>query len=151
MSDEMNPPETSQSQEEQERVESSADVKQTKVEADQATEQSTSQASGLSDRLKIAAAMGYIPFLCFVPLIIGDKSEFLVFHARQGIVITLITLSLAVLGPVLTIFVPFFGAMIALCLDVALALMIILGAWRAYQGELWELPVVGKYAKMIKL
>lgn len=147
----MNAPETSQPQEEQDRVESSVTTEQPRVEAGKTAEESTPKASELSDRLRIAAAMGYIPFLCFVPLIISDKGEFSLFHARQGIVITLITLILAVLGPALTIFVPFIGAMIALCLNAALALMIILGAWRAYQGEMWELPVVGEYAKKIKV
>lgn len=104
-----------------------------------------------TEKKRVIAALGYIPFLCFLPMIIRDKGEFLIFHARQGFVITLLSIVLAILGPALTIFVPFIGPLIALAFNTVLALLILIGAWKAYQGEMWELPYVGEYAKNIRL
>jgi len=103
------------------------------------------------EKKRVIAALGYIPFLCFLPFIMKDKSDFLAFHARQGLVITLAAVIMAVIGPILVIFVPIVGPIIAMCLNTVLALLIIVGALKAYQGEMWELPVVGGYAKNIKL
>ena len=103
------------------------------------------------EKKRVIAALGYIPFLCFLPMIMKDKGDFLAFHARQGLATTLVAVVMAVLGPVLTIFIPLIGLVIATCLDTVLALLIIVGALKAYQGEMWELPVVGVYAKNIKL
>ncbi len=103
------------------------------------------------EKKRVIAALGYIPFLCFLPLLMRDKGDFLAFHARQGLVITLVSVVMAILGPILTIFVPFIGPIIALLLNTGLALLILIGAWKAYQGEMWELPFVGEYAKNIKL
>lgn len=103
------------------------------------------------EKRRVLAALGYIPFLCFLPLLMKDKNEFLVFHARQGLVITLVAIVLAIVGPALTIFVPIIGGLIAFALNTGLALLIIVGAWKAYQGEMWELPIMGDYAKNIKL
>jgi uncharacterized membrane protein len=104
-----------------------------------------------TEKKRVIAALGYIPFLCFLPMIMRDKREFLVFHARQGLVITLLSIIMAIIGPILTIFMPLIGIAIALGLNTGLALLIIIGAWKAYQGEMWELPYVGGYAKDIKL
>lgn len=103
------------------------------------------------EKKRVIAALGYIPFLCFLPLLMKDKGDFLAFHARQGLVITLLSVIMAVIGPVLVIFVPLFGALVAFCLNTGLALLIIVGAWKAYQGEMWELPIFGEYAKNIKV
>jgi uncharacterized membrane protein len=104
-----------------------------------------------TEKKRVIAALGYIPFLCFLPLLMRDKGDFLAFHARQGLVITLMSIIMAILGPILTIFVPFVGPIIALLLNTGLALLILVGAWKAYQGDMWELPIAGDYAKNIKL
>ncbi len=97
------------------------------------------------------SAVGYIPVLFFVPLFLSDKNAYATFHGRQGLVLTVAAILLNVLGPIVSILIPFLGFIAVLGLNVLLILAILIGAWKAWQGEEWEIPVLGKYAKKIKL
>ncbi|TAK04011.1 hypothetical protein EPO34_02530 [Patescibacteria group bacterium] len=92
------------------------------------------------------AAIGYLGILCLVPLLLAKDSPFARFHGKQGLVL-LIALILLWAG----IAVPPIGPVVWLFGSLALFCLMILGMVNAYNGKQWEMPVLGKFAKTIKL
>lgn len=94
---------------------------------------------------KAAAILGYIPFLCFVPLIRMRDNPFALKHGKQGLI-------LLVLEIVATIFLfprlsqLFWGMVLILCLVSAAA-----GVIYASQGREWKIPFIGELGDKLKL
>jgi len=95
---------------------------------------------------KIFAALGYLGILCLIPLLAKREDAFCQFHGKQGLVllVTWMILWVGNIVPVLGQLVFFFGS-------IGLLVLVILGMVHALNGEEWDLPVLGKYAKQIKL
>lgn len=91
------------------------------------------------------SAIGYLGILCVVPLILERKSAFAQHHGKQGLVLLLAWLFLWIgnIVPVLGTIIWFIGSLVLL-------MLIILGMVNAFQGHLWEMPVLGVYAKKLK-
>jgi uncharacterized membrane protein len=118
---------------------------------------------------RIIAAVGYIPFLCFLPIFARQDDDFALFHGRQSLVllaalvglwvlIWLVDLLLGgILGHVLLIGPLFkflawivhyvFGGMVSLAYLVA----IIAGAIQAMGGREWRIPLVSSFAEQLRL
>ena len=101
---------------------------------------------GPSQTERIAAAVGYLGLLCLVPLFAFPNSAFARHHGRQGLVILLAAVILWA-GNI----VPIFGQIAWVLGSVILFILAILGAVNALNGRLWDMPVLGAYAKRIKL
>lgn len=95
---------------------------------------------------RVLAAIGYIWILCLLPLLGKRKSEFAQFHGRQGLVLTITSFIIWLVAwvPVVGWIVGFFGT-------IGLLVLAVTGIQNALKGEYWEMPVLGKYAKQIKL
>ncbi|MCC6639396.1 DUF4870 domain-containing protein [Candidatus Falkowbacteria bacterium] len=91
---------------------------------------------------RIISAMGYIGILFIVPLFAKKSSAYCQFHGKQGLVLFVAwTLNAIILViPLLGWLVSFFGSIL---LFVISAIAVI----KAYLGEEWVLPLLGKYAK----
>lgn len=87
---------------------------------------------------KIVAALSYVWILFLVPLLGKKDSEFAQFHAKQGLMLFLISF--------LSWF-PILGWMIGLVLIV----VSIIGIIKALNGEKWEIPYVYNWSKKINL
>lgn len=98
------------------------------------------------DENKLVAAIGYLGILCLIPLLGKKDSAFCQFHGKQGLAIFIVWLILWVCN-----IVPFLGQLIWMLGSLVLLALIILGMVHALNGEEWELPILGKYAKQIKL
>lgn len=98
------------------------------------------------DENKLLAAVGYLGVLCLIPLLAKKDSAYCQFHGKQGLTIFIVWLVLWVCN-----IIPTFGQLIWALGSVVLVVLIILGIVHALNGEEWELPVLGKYAKQIKL
>ncbi|MFA6604009.1 MAG: hypothetical protein WCT10_04200 [Patescibacteria group bacterium] len=106
-------------------------------------QQSAPAPAAAIDNNKLMAAISYIGVLFLIPLLTEAKNdEFVKFHVRQGIALFLVWVVASFI-----VWIPFIGQMTCL----ALVVLSIFAAVKAYQGERWELPVVGQYAKQIKL
>jgi uncharacterized membrane protein len=92
---------------------------------------------------RIFAAVAYLAFLFVVTLVAKPKSEFCKFHARQSMILFLITIIVLV---VLAI-IPWFGSLLTL----ALFALYVLSMYRAYQGEMWKIPIIGDVASAINI
>ena len=95
---------------------------------------------------KVMAILSYLGILCLIPLLAKKDSPFAQYHAKQGLVLLLIWLAIAVVAwvPVIGWAIGFFGPIILLILS-------ILGIVNVVIGKMVEIPVVGQFAKQIKL
>jgi len=94
---------------------------------------------------KAAAILGYIPFMCFVPLVKMKDNPFAVKHGKQGLILFFLEIIAAVfLLPKISQL--FWGMVIILCLVSALA-----GIMNAVQGKEWKIPFIGELGDKLKL
>jgi len=94
---------------------------------------------------KAAAILGYIPFMCFVPLIKMRDNPFALKHGKQGLVLfALEILAIIFLFPKMSQL--FWGMILILCLVSAAA-----GIVYATQGKEWKIPFVGELGDKLKL
>ena len=94
-----------------------------------------------SQEHRVTAALAYVLLLFLVPM--GKKdSPFCQFHAKQGIVLFVTWIVVSFFA-----WIPFIGW----AAWVSLLVINIMAIVKTLNGESWELPVIGKYAKQIKL
>ena len=91
---------------------------------------------------RLLAAISYIGILFVVPLLAKNRSNFAIFHCRQGIVLFAVWALLSFIA-----WIPGFGPIVYL-LTLGIS---VLGFVQAYRGERWEIPFLGKYAQMLKI
>ncbi|HAL50341.1 MAG: hypothetical protein UU40_C0014G0014 [Candidatus Uhrbacteria bacterium GW2011_GWD2_41_121] len=99
---------------------------------------------------KVLAALSYIFILCFVPLLLARDSKFAQYHAKQGLVLFVAEVILMVLSNIL-IFIPVLGWFVMMICYIAFTVLSIIGILKALEGTLWEMPVLGEYAKKLKI
>ncbi|PCI35534.1 MAG: hypothetical protein COB53_10860 [Elusimicrobia bacterium] len=85
------------------------------------------------------AAVSYVWFLCFLPLFFKRDDDFVLFHARQGLLLFVAWLFFAVMGvaPLLGHVMRHIGVLIVVTIS-------LLGGYHAFQGERWTLPLLGR-------
>ncbi len=90
---------------------------------------------------RTTAALSYVLLLFIVPMA-KKNSAFCQFHAKQGIVLFVVWVIVSFCA-----WIPFVGwaAWLSLLIVNVMALV------KTLNGEMWELPILGKYAKEIKL
>ena len=99
---------------------------------------------------KGVAALGYVFILCFVPLLMAKDSKYAQFHAKQGLVLFIVEAVLMVVSNIL-IFIPVLGWFVMMVAYLAVTIAAIVGILKALEGEMWEMPVLGEYAKKLKI
>lgn len=94
---------------------------------------------------KIIAALSYIGLLCLIPLLAKKDSKFCQEHGKQGFVLFLAEVVVYVLG-----MVPVLGWFLIGPVGSILTLIVsIVGIVKVFQGEFWEIPLIGKYRKNV--
>lgn len=91
---------------------------------------------------KLLAGCSYLGVLFLVPLLAESKDEFVRFHLRQGVVMFAIGV-IASFG--------FHYRRGGSMLMLAVVVVSLVAAIRAWRGDRWQLPVIGKYAAKIEL
>lgn len=99
-----------------------------------------------SKDLRIISAVGYLWILCLLPLLGKKDSEFAQHHGRQGLVLTIVSFGLW-----LVMWIPFLGWIVGFLGTIAIVVLAVTGIMNAMQGKYWEMPVLGEYAKKIKI
>jgi len=97
-----------------------------------------------SDRL--LATIGYIHFLCVLPLLLRPESEHCQFHGKQGLVITVFFLMLGWIAKMLS-YAWLWTSPIVSIVWICLA---IYGMVAAFQGKRKKIPLFGDVAKMLQ-
>jgi uncharacterized membrane protein len=91
---------------------------------------------------RVMAAICYLGILFLVPLLVKDRSDYALFHCRQGIILFAFQSLLS-----FVVWIPVVGP-ILLVLLMAISLVAAVMAW---QGKEWKLPLLHRYAAMLKL
>ena len=102
----------------------------------------TTQA-GLADN--VAGTLAYVtilPAILFLILEPYNKRPFVRFHSFQCICMAVVAFALSVIA-----IVPLLGWLIAVAGDLTLLVFWIMCMVKAYQGELWKVPILGNYAE----
>jgi fumarate reductase subunit D len=92
---------------------------------------------------KLMAAISYVGVLVIIPLLIRRDDSFVVFHAKQGLVI----LVGYVLASLIVGWVPIVGNLLWLLMIVAS----IAGFVQAIQGKWWKVPGIGAIADQFRI
>jgi len=101
------------------------------------------KAAGKDDE-RLIAALAYIIF--FLPMIVKRDSDFAMFHAKQGLVLLLVS----VIGSFILGFIPIIGWMILPLFSLAVFILGVMGFINALNGKQVELPLIGSYASNFK-
>lgn len=99
-----------------------------------------------NSQTRLASAVGYVGVLFLIPLFFFKESPFAQYHGKQGLILFIAWAvnSVIMIIPVLGWLVSFFGS-------IALFIISVIAFLKAYSGEEWELPYIGKYAKKVKI
>ena len=87
----------------------------------------------------LMAALSYLWLLSVVMLVVKKDDPFVLFHAKQGLVLFIVSIALW--------FIPVLGWL----LQLAIFVMVIIGFIKALSGEKYQLPVVGMVAEKINI
>ncbi len=93
----------------------------------------------------VIAAIGYIWILFLIPMFLKKESEFCQHHAKQGLVLFVFSIIIAILGSI-----PVFGWFIIAPIGAVITIVLmLLGIVNALRNSMWEMPYLGKYAKKL--
>uniref|UniRef100_A0A7C6EE67 DUF4870 domain-containing protein n=1 Tax=candidate division WOR-3 bacterium TaxID=2052148 RepID=A0A7C6EE67_UNCW3 len=119
--------------------------------------------------VRMLSAIGYIPFLFFIPLFANREDEYAQFHAKQSLVLfcVLILAWIAIwlvdlifggiLGRIFILGFLFKGMawlihnILGTILSLGYLVLVILGIINASSGNFWRIPIIGAYAERLKI
>jgi uncharacterized membrane protein len=122
-----------------------------------------------SEHNKLLSAIGYVPFLCFLPIYLVREDDFAQFHGKQSLVllVTYIIVSLGlwiislifgnILGHILLIGIVFkliawlSHNLLGTIAGIIYLVLIVMGFIHAISGSSWEIPTISTYAKNLKI
>ena len=93
---------------------------------------------------KAYAILSYLWILCLVPLILKKDNRFVLFHAKQGLVLFIAELAVGFIGVI-----PFIGWTILFFGTFLFGALSLVGIVQALLGNFWKMPVVGDIAEKI--
>jgi uncharacterized membrane protein len=115
---------------------------------------SGSTSTGLAPN--VAGALAYVlgPITGVLFLVLEKDNRFVRFHAAQaiatGVLIIALSIALSLVSSMLA-FIPLLGWLVALLLSLVMGLgsfvLWLALMWRAYQGDEWEVPFAGTFAR----
>jgi uncharacterized membrane protein len=95
-------------------------------------------------RAYIMGVMSYMGVLCFVPLMSNSDDEYILFHAKQGLVIW----AWSVIA-VMALFVPGIGKLFFSTSALAVIIISIVGIVSVLLRKAWKLPIIYTIASKI--
>jgi len=96
---------------------------------------------------KIYAFLGYWGILFLVPILAKKDNDFAVFHGKQGLVLFILEVIVAILG-----YIPFIGWFVIRPLGyIFCGIMAIIGMVQSLSGKYWKMPWLGGCAEKIKI
>ncbi|TAL54318.1 MAG: DUF4870 domain-containing protein [Nanoarchaeota archaeon] len=108
----------------------------------------------LSSDQMMTAILSYLSILVIIPLIaVKKKDEFIKFHIKQGIILLVVEIILAIIQRVL-LYLFFFGNILWDLIGIlwlVILVVAVIAIIKAIQGEMWKIPVVSNYTDSIKI
>lgn len=94
----------------------------------------------------VYAILSYLWVLCLIPILLKKENEFVVFHARQGLMLFIIEVGLGILG-----IIPLLGPIISTIGMLVCGLLSLAGIVQVLMGNKWKMPVIAEWAEKIKV
>ncbi len=92
----------------------------------------------------VYAVLAYMWALCLIPVFLKRDDPFVKFHARQGLMLFIIEIALAIIG-----IIPFLGLLIAQIGGLVCLVLSIMGIVHVLKGDQWKIPYVGDWAEKL--
>lgn len=99
-----------------------------------------------SDNSLIMGILSYLGILIIIPFLVSRTNPFVKFHLKQGFVLVCIEIILSVTMQMFRVLFPVFWV-----LELFVLFLVIVGVVNVVQKKEKELPIVGVYAKNIKI
>ena len=105
----------------------------------------TSQDPEIQDA-KFFAAVGYLSFLCFVPLLLKKGNKFAQFHGKQALLLFILEVAAGIVSVI-----PALGDLVSKFGFVVFGILSLIGIVKVLMGEYWEMPVIYEISSRISL
>jgi len=103
-----------------------------------------STSDGLSDNLAgLLAYVTFIPAIIFLVVEPYNKNKFVRFHAFQSIILAVASIVIHIV----LMFIPVIGWILSPFVGLAILVLAIVAAVKAYGGNKWHIPVIGPMAE----
>ncbi len=103
-------------------------------------------ASNLSNDQKAWGVLSYLWIVSIVALVMKKNDDFIRFHANQGLLLFVCSV-VVMLVQRLAGWPGYFLYNLLNLLNLVILIVAVIGIVKAWQGEKWEIPVIGQYAK----
>ena len=113
----------------------------------QAVPQAAVQGDQIRENDKIMLVLAYLGILSLIPLLTVKDSDYVKFHARQGLALMLVWIGWWIVGFILA-FIPLLGFVLNCGGHLAFLALMIVGIVKAFKPERWRIPVVASIADM---
>jgi uncharacterized membrane protein len=110
-------------------------------------------ATGTGLTPNLAGALAYLlgPITGIIFLILEKTNTFVRFHAMQSTVLwvgwVIASIALSILSGVVPVIGWIFGLVLSIVMSFGGFILWLVLMWKAYQGQEWELPIVGPFAR----
>jgi uncharacterized membrane protein len=115
---------------------------------EQTESRNTSPSSFVFNEQSIMAAIAYLGILVLIPLFVKKEDPFVAFHIKQGLVLLVPSVLIYILGHTMHSYVLW---KLFDIINIAIICLSILGIINALKLKLTTLPLVGSFAKHIKI
>jgi fumarate reductase subunit D len=95
-------------------------------------------------RSAVLGALSYFGVLCFIPLMVSDKDEFITFHARQGLVLWGLSVATG-----FALLLPGIGKLFFMVGSLSIVVLSVAGIISVILNRAWRLPLVHRLATSI--
>ena len=102
-----------------------------------------STGSGMADNVAGALAYLFIPAIIFLMVEPYNKSKFVRFHAYQGVILGVVS----ILGHIVLTIIPIIGWIMLPFFSLAIFVLAIIAAVKAWGNNMWKIPVIGNMAE----
>jgi fumarate reductase subunit D len=92
------------------------------------------------------AILAYLWILCLIPILMKKEDEFVKFHARQGLMLFIVEVGIAIIG-----IIPLLGPLVYMLGMLVCALLSLVGIVQVLMGNKWKMPVIGEWAEKINV
>lgn len=99
------------------------------------------------DKEKMLGAISYLGPLCIVSFLMANNSKFVLFHAKQGLILLLVAVIARIL---IGMIFPYMGGWSLMSiLNILILILAVAGIVKAIQGEMWKMPVISLIAEKL--
>lgn len=101
----------------------------------------------MDDKEKMLGAISYLGPLCIVSFLMANNSKFVMFHAKQGLILLLAAVIVRIaIGAIF----PLMGAWSLMSIvNIVILVAVVAGIIKAMQGEMWKMPVISAIAEKL--